>query len=92
MRYKIAYRKDFDNEGYCYRQRINATMTLEEFEKVNRALRNAFKDGYFFADTLEVGKNYTTTTTAIIFAKYFGIDSDKRLLDWTNTVILIKIK
>lgn len=92
MTYKIAYIKDFDSEGYCYRQRIKCVMSESEFNAVNRALRNAFKDGAFFADTLEFGKNYTTITTAKIFTKYFGIDTDKRLLDWANTVVLIIIE
>lgn len=91
MDYKIAYIKDFDHEGYCYRQRIRCAMTINDFNKVNKALRHAIKDGYFFADTLDCGKNYTTITTAKIFTKFFGIDSDKRLLDWANTVILIDI-
>jgi hypothetical protein len=92
MEYKIAYRKDFDFEGYCYRQRITATLTAKEFIAINDHLRNEFKNGKFFAEPLDIDKNYTTITTAKIFAKFFGIDSDKRLLDWANTVILINLK
>lgn len=91
MEYKIAYRKDFDHEGYCYRQRVRCTMSIDEFNKLNKSLRHAIKDGYFFADTLDCGKNYTTLTTAKIFAKFFGIDRDKRFLTHFNTVILIEI-
>lgn len=92
MQYKIAYRKNFDEEGYCYRQRISCVMTRKEFNNVNKALHNAFKDGKFFAEELDFGINYTTITTAKIFTHFFGIDKDKRLLDWANTVICIKIK
>ena len=92
MQYKIAYRKNFDEEGYCYRQRITCVMTFNEFNNINKALRHAFKDGAFFADELSFGVNYTTITTAKIFTQFFGIDKDKRLLDWANTVICIKIK
>ena len=31
MTYKIAYIKDFDSEGYCYRQRIKCVMSESEF-------------------------------------------------------------
>lgn len=91
MTYKIAYIKDFDFEGYCYRQRINCFMSAKEFIEINDHLRNEFKNGKFFAEPLDIEKNYTTITTAKIFTKFFGIDSDKRLLDWANTVILINL-
>ena len=91
MTYKIAYIKDFDFEGYCYRQRITVTMTAKEFIAINDHLRNEFKRGKFFAEPLDIEKNYTTSTTEKIFVKYFGIDNDKRYIDWTNTVINIKL-
>lgn len=91
MKYKISYLQDFDNEGYVYKQRINCEMTAVEFERVNKALNEALRDGFRYARQVFMGKNYTNATTSAIFCCYFGINKDERLLCGRNNIINIKI-
>jgi hypothetical protein len=87
MDYKISYQKKF-NDGYCYSQTINATMTRAELQQVNSILRKA-ADLMPYIRLLRVGVNYTTLTTQAAFVKYFGIQYAKRYIKDRNTIIKI---
>ena len=99
MTYKISYPQDWDGDGTHYDQLINIRLTPMEFDELNRSIvalkfdiapkvvkSGSDMDILCYLKEFGWGKNYTTHTQRDYVCDWFGILSDKRLLD-RNTMI-----
>lgn len=89
----VDYSLRFDAEGTAYRQRVTIALTPRQATALSRKIKIArIADGCGVnLKPVGEGENYTTPTTARLFAKHFGLNKNRRYKRDRNTIYNFQI-